>query len=202
MNNRDPLTDEELLLLSRAGDNNAYTLLIRRFLGPSRKGDICRAYPGILGRYSLWEVSSISLSTFWACMDGYRFGTVRFHTYYISALRFNLMRYDQSQQREKRYVTSLDAELKHDGDFCLHDVLSIDGTIDDPKNYVNYYETLENIKKLPKSIPHQTLEIAKMKANGMSFVEIAEALKLTYRQVYVRYQSFLEKAKKLIKNGD
>lgn len=199
MNQSDPLTDEELLLLTRAGDNNAYTLLIRRFLGPSRKGDINRAYPGILGRYSLWEVSSISLSTFWACMDGYRFGTVRFHTYYVSALRFNLMRFDQNRQREKKYVASLDSPLKYDSDFCLHDVLSTESTIDDPKNYINYYETLESVKKLPDSIPHDTLEIAKMKANGLSFVEIAEAMKMTYRQVYVRYQSFLEKAKKLIK---
>ncbi len=202
MDKYDPLTDEELLLLTRAGDNTAYTLLIRRFLGPSRKGDINRAYPGIIARYSLWEVSSVSLSTFWSCMDGYRFGTVRFHTYYLSSLRFNLIRFDQNKQRDKKYVASLDASLNEDGDFCLHDVLSIEDTIDDPKNFVNYYETLEAIKKLPKAITHQTLEIAKMKANGLTFVEIAEAMKLTYRQVYVRYQQFLEKAKKLIKKPD
>ncbi len=199
MNLSDPLSDEELLLLTRTGDNNAYTLLIRRFLGPSRKGDINRASPGILRKYSLWEISSVSLSTFWACMDGYRFGTVRFHTYYITSLRFNLNRFVQNKERERRRVASLDATFNSDNDFCLHDVLSIEGTMDDPKNFINYYETLNAIKKLPNSIPKETLDIAKMKANGLTFVEIAEAMKMTYRQVYSRYQQFLERAKKLIK---
>ncbi len=202
MNQFNPLTDEELLLLTRAGDNKAYTLLIRRFLGPSRKGDINRASPGILRKYSLWEVSSVSLMTFWACLDGYRFGTVRFHTYYITSLRFNLNRFEQTRQRDRHYVSSLDSTIGYEGDFCLHDVLSTEGTMDDPKNFVNYYETLNAIKELPNSIPKESLEIAKMKANGLSFVEIATAMKMTYRQVYSRYQNFLEKAKKLVKKVD
>lgn len=202
MNQYDPLTDEELLLLTRAGDNNAFTLLVRRFLGPSRKGDINRACPGIFSHYSLWEVSSVVLTTFWSCMDGYRFGTVRFHSYYLSALRFNLNRFMYQETRERKRLVSLDTPIANNTTFCLHDSLSIEGTMDDPKNFINYFETLDAIKKLPKAVSKQTLQIAKMKAQGMTFTEIALAMKMSYRQVYDRYQRFIEKAKALTHRVD
>ena len=202
MKTYDSLSDEELILLTRCGDINAYSLLVRRFCGPSRNCDIYRAAPEILQRYSLWEVSSVLLATFWDCLDGYRFGTVRFHTYYISALRYNLFRYDNQHAKEKAMTTSIDASVKNDDEYTLHDILSTNDPNDDPRHFLNYYETLKSFDKLPKEISPITLEIARMKINGLTFVEIAEALNMTYRQVYTRYQKFIDKAKSLIKHPD
>ena len=201
MESHNILSDEELLLLTREGDMKAYTLLVRRFCGPSRIGDIHRAAPTVLSKYSLWEVSSVLLSTFWSCVDGYRFGTVRFHTYYITALRYNLLRFQQSKEKEQIRFASLDALMPGEAEYSLHDILSTEEEKSDPKLFLNYYETLDQLNRLPAQLKPLTIKIVKMKLAGMSFAEIASITKLTYRQVYSRYSRFMKRANKILHNG-
>ena len=189
-------TDEELLLLSRMGDMRANLVLNQRYCGPARINHIRQAAPDMLGRFSLWEVSSVALRVFWKCLDGYRFGRAKFFTYYITALRFALYRFQVEQTQNASTNVSLDSYAKRDATLTLHDVVSGEGDLDDPRMYVNYFETLQKYNRLPAVISQDTLDVAKLRSEGLTFFEIASALHMTYRQARSRYEKYLEIVRK------
>jgi len=189
-------TDEELILLSRMGDSRANLALTQRYCGPARINHIRRVAPDLLGRFSLWEVSSVALRVFWKCLDGYRFGSSRFFTYYITSLRFALSRFRREMIQMSVRCVSIDSLAKRDSTYTLHDVVTGERDLDDPRQYVNYFETLDKYHRLPKTVTKEMLEIAKLRLEGLTYYQIAEKMGMTYRQARSRHEKYLSIARK------
>ena len=103
MHPKNELTDEELLLASRMGDYKAEAMLAERMFDDRFRycrfvaTDACH----ILDE---WSMNEAYLKAFWASVEGYRFGNNRFHTYFATNLRNEIVHIATKRIKEHKYI--------------------------------------------------------------------------------------------------
>lgn len=166
------LSDEELLLMSRLGDQIALSTLLSRIFG--MRNYSCRiASPEATAQLDDWEQNEAVHHAFYSAVDGYEFGDARFITYYHSILRNQLVHLAMKKAALAPHGTlSLEAPVTEEGTYVLQDLIP-GGEEDDPAAFFRYAETLASLKRLPKNIEPLALDIVESLAQGHSIAEAA-----------------------------
>ena len=176
MQNFAQISDEELLLFYRKGDECALKDLTERFF--HMRFFCCRkAAPELMYRLDDWTINEVFFRSFLNAVNGYEFTRVKFLTYYTHVLRNEMIREVEHLDSQGQTVLSLDEErlvyVNHNESYTLADVISSDDFKDDPAAFLSYAESLKSIDRLPKGISKESVEMASRIADGESIDSVA-----------------------------
>ena len=198
MANYNLASDEELLFLSRSGDEKAQEQLDMRYC-KNHKRFVYLVAPDLVRFHSICDLSAIAFQCYLRCLNRYQFGSSYFRNYYETCLRndFSRVRKDVYEER-KGVLMSLD-ETRSVDELTYHDVIPSSCVYDNPQKYVDYFEEVLSLNLAPSCIDSEVLLVARLRLEGMPFKEIATTLNLSIRKVYYRYRIYEEEVKKLLK---
>lgn len=193
--------DEELMLRLRMGDVLARDALVARFYA-QRHPLSHAACPTITPQLNDWDINDAFFHAYLNAESSYQFGRVPFRAFLIKCLSSSLINLFKSiHSKSNNLVTnSLDDPLNRcdDSDFTLNDVVAEEGTLDDPKAFMNYAETLKEFTKLPKGIDPITIDIVKLHLDGYSVREAAEKLGLPIKRASYLFSRYTKWAKSVL----
>lgn len=191
-------SDEELILLSRSGNQTAQAQLdFRYFHSQSR---LCHYAASDLIRFSSsLDIPALAYRTYLNCLYFYSFGSCKFKSYYDLCLRHAFSRVREQVYEEKRIVFSLDDCTKATPDVTYHDVIPTGTINDNPCKYVDYFEEIYLLRLAPKVITPELLLVARERFNGTSFKEIANKLNISLKCAYYRYSLYEGEVRKLLR---
>ena len=203
MTSTEILNDEELLLAARLGDHKAESLFAERLFKDrlracySVANDACRMLDD-------WELNEAYFRAFVASTSGYRFGSVRFKTYFLNALYHEIVHTMSKKIREESSsgrVYSLDASVLDDGEsVCtLADFVSSENFMDDPRSFLLYAERLEDLNHLPKNCDPMMLDAVRLIASDYTFTETAKLCGVSENHVKYLVNSYRRWAKKSLR---
>ncbi len=200
MPNYDLASDEELLYESRSGDGIAQKTLDMRYF-KRNESSIRKVAPDLLRYYSLCDLAAVAFQCYMDCLIHYKFGPSAFRAFYHLCLTHELSKVRKDLYDPRKSVMSMDENTKNGTDLTYHDVIASGEIYDSPRKYVDYFEEIFSLNLAPKKINGETLIVARMKLDGVSFKEISISLKMPIRKVYYRYQVFESEVKKLVNSG-
>lgn len=199
MSDHEKLTDEELLLLVRQGDETARSALAVRYYS-RRQYHGRRAAPAQYHLLDPIDYGALFFHCYLDCENSFRFGGARFQNYFELLLAHQIFKECQklfSGKEILRLSTSLDSPLRPDEERAtLHDVVADNQSPNDPRIFLNYFETLEKIKKLPKGLSPRVLVIVSLHLDGYSYVEAARKAGVPYRSA----KTMLSKYRKFVRD--
>lgn len=199
MSNLLSLGDEALILLAREGKAEARNLITERYF-KARKKLAKRASYSMVIILSDWDLNYAFFTAFENCFETYRFKKIRFETYFLQALRHEMRKEAEKQHLFNREAPlSLDNEVPgSDGEFTFHDVLP--SACEDPRLYVNYLEEAHSLGKITSDLDTRVLRVARLRINGLSYREIADATSLSPKQaktLFTKYEKYVEEKIKI-----
>jgi DNA-directed RNA polymerase specialized sigma24 family protein len=194
------LTDEELLLQVHLSLPGAQNELYERYFR-DREYHCRRAAPSIYRDRSGWDMNFSYFTVFLECQNSFRFGEALFRNYFETALRHELFRLYNENQKNAFNCVSLDDPLSEDNDdLTFHDVVS-GGEGDDPCHYIDYVEEAYKLKKAPEEITPEVLAVAVLRCEGLTFQEIAERLRISAKMAKDRYAKYEKIVKRILEHG-
>ena len=200
MNIHEKLKDEELLLLSRLGDEVARsTLTIRYYARRFSHGR--RSSASLLNMLDAQEFSSVYFKTYLMAEDTFRFGITLFKNYFEKLLKNEMNKAVDNKCSNSKPILgaySLDSSFS-DTDLCLHDVIQSDDESADPKVFFEFTETLERLQKLPEHLHPRTVEVMRYRINGYSIDEIIKITKLKRSSIKLMIKRYQDWCKTIIK---
>lgn len=197
MANYNLASDEELLLLSRSGDEKAQNQLDLRYC-KNHKRFVYLVAPDLIRFHSICDLSAIAFQCYIRCISRYEFGSSYFRNYYETCLRNDFARVRKDVYEERSgVVVSLD-ETRSIDELTYHDVIPSSCIYDNPQKYIDYFEEIYSLNLAPSCIDSEVLFVARMHLNGVSFKEIGDLLHISSRRAYYRYRVYEEEVKKLL----
>lgn len=188
--------DEELLLAWIQGSSVAQGLLTDRYF-KLRFAMSEMVFPGISHTLDSWDLNHAFFLSFENALKNYEFGKCRFESFFLKIYGHELQRESMKKNlNNNRFFYSLESEIDKDGDLCFHDVIKSPN--EDPRLYIDYIEQAERIGKLPKELDRDALKVMKLKEEGFTFNEIADALNYSLKKVRRLYEVFKKYVKKHI----
>lgn len=198
--NFEKLSDEELLILIREGVPGAQEALFKRYFD-QQVYHCRRAAPGIYKRIREWDLNYDYFQVFLKCQNDYRFGRSLFKNYFEAALRHEIYHAYTILVKEGFGPISLDDPLSsYSDDLTLHDVVS-SYSEDDPRIYLDYLEEAYKLKKAPKEITSDILDVAIMRGENMTYPEIARRLHISTKMCKDRYNRYCKAVRHIIERG-
>ena len=205
MTSKQNLNDEELLLAARLGDHKAESLFAERmFKQRSRNcfsvaSEACRILDD-------WDLNEAYFHAYTASTSGYRFGTVRFRTYFLNNLYHEIIHKLSKKIKEEKtkgIVASLDASSTEEEGSVLSDFVASDDFMDDPHSFLLYAEQLEELHNLPKTFEPMTLDAVRLISFNYSLAETAKLCSTSENHIkYLvsSYRRWVKKTMRLIQN--
>jgi len=205
MTSTEILNDEELLLAARLGDHKAESLFAERFFKErvrncySVANEACRMLDD-------WDLNEAYFHAYTSSVSGYRFGSVRFRTYFLSNLYHAIIHKLSKKIKEESdggRVLSLDAKLLDENEtvYSLSDFVASDNFMDDPRSFLLYAERLEDLNHLPKGSDPMMLDAVRLVTADYSFAEAAKLCGVSENRIkYLisRYRRWASKSMRLI----
>ncbi len=197
------VSNEDLLLRARMGDELAHDALVARCYAERHKL-IYAACPTIAPQLSDWDINDAFFHGYLNAERTYLFGPVPFRSYLITCLcssATNLIKSYHSKSNDM--VTSyLDDPISkcEDSELTLGDVVGEEGTLDDPRAFFNYAETLAEYTRLPKKIDPIAIQLVKYHLDGYSIREAAEELDIPLKKASYLYARYLKWARSVLKS--
>lgn len=197
------LSDEELLLRYRMGEPIALDVLVVR-KHASRHSLCYAASPKMKSLFVDEDINGIFFHASNDAIMNYEFSKGTFNSYLIRCLGFAM-----ANELDKRFAKStikitdsFDDELnvRSDSSLVLADVVSKEGTLDDPKDYMNYKDCIMEVTNLPRKISPIAIDIMRYRLEGYTTLEAAEMLGITYKRaayIFSRYSKWVKKTLKL-----
>jgi len=202
MCDHEKLSDEELLLLIRHGDELARSVLAVRYYS-KRQYHGRRAAPSQYHLLDPIDFGALFFHCYLDCENSFRFGSARFQNYFELLLSHQISKECQklfSGREILRLSASLDSPLRPDEErTTLHDVVADNQAPNDPKIFLNYFETLERIKKLPKGLSPRVLGLVSLHLDGYTYTEAASKMGIPYRSAKTmlsKYRKFVRELQK------
>ncbi len=197
------LSDEELLLRYRMGELIALDVLLAR--KNAVRHSLCHAASQKMkSLFGDIDINEIFFHGFTDVISTYEFSKGSFNSFLIRCLGFVMAnRIDKRFSKSSVYVThSLDDELnvRSDSSLVLSDVVSQEGTLDNPRDYMNYKDSIMEVTNLPKKISPFAIDIMRYRLEGYTTLEAAEKIGITYKRaayIFARYAKWVKKVLKL-----
>lgn len=194
-----PLSDEELLLRYRSADLLARDELSVRYFR-SRRFHLSKAAPSLVGVLGDWTFNEVFFNAYLAAESSFRFGEGRFISFFQVILGHEVAKeadkvIKESSSRQWVYFDKPDPE---DGHYYLHDIIPDGSSLNDPKAFAIYAETLLELGKLPKGIKPEAVVVSTMLSDGYSLEEAASFLGLVPSNARMMAYRFRKWAKKVI----
>jgi hypothetical protein len=190
------LDDESLLLAIREGNEEARSVLaIRYYQRRFVHGNAVA--PATYRMIDPCDYGSLYFRVYLACENHYTFGEHRFVSYFQMALKHQIQKEVEQiiATRQKDHLARFCPIHGHDDSMLsLHDVVAPDQDPHDPRIYLNYCETLEKIRKLPKQVSPKVLRLVDLHLSGLSYDEAAAKLRMpprTAKTMLGRYRKFV-----------
>lgn len=179
-------SDENLLLMSRSQNADAYYALTKRYF--DKRVYLCHLASVALSKmFNSWDLNHTFYQTFNACVKSFSLGDGNFRSYLVKSLKYSLIREAEKLRLFKTPPTvSLDYETAGGH---LHDVVPASGEAD-PRMYVTYLEEANRFGKLKEDIEDEVLQVARLKIDGLKFVEIAKILSITPKKASKDYKIY------------
>lgn len=194
--NYENCSDENLLLMSRSQNADAFYTLTKRYFDKRRL--VCNQASAALSRmFDAWDLNHTFYQAFNSCVKSFSLGEgSNFHSYLVRTLKNALIREAEKLHLFRNVKTvSLDYEV-NDG-ATLHDVIPASGEMD-PRMYVNYLEEAQKFGKLQENMEDEVLQVARLKIDGCKYTEIAKILNISPKRASRDYQKYEELVKKII----
>lgn len=193
------LSDEELLLRGRMGGLLAYDVLAAR--KAAMRHPLCHhASPKMKVFFDDWEINEIFFHAFFDAQLTYEFGKSSFQNFLIRCIRFVMSnRVDHKLTKKATMVTnSLEEALsaKDGSSLTLSDVVASDGPLDDPKDYMNFQDSIMEVSNLPKNIDPIAIAIMRHRLEGYTVQEAAARLSIPHKKaiyVFSRYGKWVKR---------
>lgn len=198
-------SDEALIQVIRLlNDEDAHEELFMRYCGPDRGKLMNRAVPGITIRFNLWDLSGVAFRVYYKCLDTFDLDQGgSFCAYFLVCLRHALYRFRDKMFKESDNVLSLDDELVDNGSgFCLHDVIYTKNIFDSPSLSFEFNEFGERVSGLLENMEDDVKIVGELRNQGLTYSEISKQTGLSVRQVYLRYQKYLNTIKDGINDSE
>ncbi len=204
-NTYDEMHDESVLLRVRMGDEVARDVFVARYYAQRRR--LCHAACSpIAAQFNDWDINDVFFHAYLNAETTYRFGRVPFRAYLIRCINSSATNLIKSYRSKSNnlFTHRLDDPINHhdDSEFTLSDVVTREGTLDDPKAFFNYAETLLKFMKLPRKINPKAVEIARLHLAGYSVREASEILGLQQKKASYIYSTYLKWARSVLKKKD
>ncbi len=193
------LSDEELLLRYRMGEFIALDALLAR--KNATRHSLCHAASQKMKSFfDDIDINEIFFHAFNDAILTYEFSKGSLNSFLIRCLGFVMAnRIDKRFSKSSVKVTdSFDDELnvRSDSSLVLSDVVSREGTLDDPKDYMNYKDSIMEVTNLPKKINPLAIDIMRYRLDGFTTLEAAEKMGITYKRaayIFARYAKWVKK---------
>ena len=195
------VSDEDLLLRARMGDLVAYDVLFLRYASQRRFLCYC-ASPSIAAILDDWDINEAVFRAFYDAESSYTFGPVPFRVYFLKCLS-NVMVNIAGKKTSKTtmmFSGSLDDPLDmREGSCCtLGDVVTLEGTLEDPRVFMNYSEMMMEYRRIPKSIHPVAVKILQARVDGYTLKEAAELIGIPVKKASYIFSRYLKWAKDLL----
>ncbi len=196
----DSFSDEDLLLRSRMGDPIPLDVLLAR--KNAKRHALCHmASPKMKAFFDDWDINEIFFHAFYDAVSTFEFSKgCTFNTFLLRCLTFVMAnRVDKKFAKSSVIVTdSFDDSLdvKNDSSLTLADVVSLEGTLDNPKDYLNYQDSIMEITNLPKGINPLAIDIMRYRLKGFTVLEAARSLGISHKRaayIFARYAKWVKK---------
>ncbi len=192
-------SDEDLLLRYRMGDPVPLDVLLAR--KHAKRHTLCNvASPKMKPFFDDWDINEIFFHAFYDALSTFEFSKGSFNSYLIRCLVFVMAnRVDKKLAKSNVMVTdSFDDALgvKSDSSLTLADVVSREGTLDDPRDYMNFQDSIMEVTNLPKGINPLAIEIMRYRLNGYTVLEAAQELNISHKRasyIFGRYAKWVRK---------
>ncbi len=198
MANYNLASDEELLFLSRSGDEKAQEQLDMRYC-KNHERFVYLVAPDLIRFRSICDLSAVAFQCYLRCLNHYEFGGSYFRNYYETCLRHDFSRVRKGVYEERKGVLMSLDETRSVDELTYHDVIPSSCVYDNPQKYVDYFEEVLSLNLAPSCIDSEVLLVARLRLDGVSFKDIASSLHISLRQAYYRYRIYEEEVKKLLK---
>lgn len=193
------LSDEELLLRYRMGEFIALDVLLAR--KNATRHSLCHAASQKMKSFfDDIDINEIFFHAFNDAVLTYEFSKGSLNSFLIRCLGFVMAnRIDKRFSKSSVKITdSFDDELnvRSDSSLVLSDVVSREGTLDDPKDYMNYRDSIMEVTNLPKKINPIAIDIMRYRLDGFTTLEAAEKMGITYKRaayIFARYAKWVKK---------
>lgn len=197
MYDQEKLDDEELLLLISLGDQVARSILaVRYYSSRAQRGK--RACAALYACMDPVDFGSLFFKTYLDAEAAYRFAKVRFKTFFTHCLAHQMQKEFRNLYGASNVLgsaTSLDNEAP--GENCtLCDVIADNSSPNNPKLYLDYFETLKKYKKLPEGMNPRILEMVSLHFSGYTYKEACAKMRISYetgKHMLSRYRKFVKK---------
>ena len=184
------ISDEELVFLSRLGDQTADASLLERYFG-MRQFFFTRTVPTWTVNFDPWDFNELFLDCFLTALQSFEFRRSKFLTFFIRILARRVISFALKKTRENYNVISFDEDvIGEESTYTLHDVVSSPDLADNPAAFFEYAESLRELKRLPKEIDPIALDVVRLKADGMSTNKAARTLGISYGSVRYLYDKY------------
>lgn len=195
MNTQTFRSDEALLLGARMGSLTAESELHQRFY-EQKEIFISKSFPSFMVMSS-WERNYCFFKAFFDSINTFRHGRNKFLTYFMVVLHNALNHYASANHLFNRPYFSLD-EVIGENELSLHDVVTSNNDLDDPRFYLDYLYESVKIGEMIGGMDEISILVNSMKLDGMSMNEIASTTGLSYRQVRAHCEKFKKKYKQYL----
>ncbi|MCQ2741702.1 MAG: hypothetical protein MJ239_00135 [Bacilli bacterium] len=173
------LTDEELIILIWLGVEKAYEVLFNRYQQIYKWPD--SFVSNLRTSVDITDLQFIFISSFSTIVPNYDLLKGYFRAYFRSCIAQDI--YKEAKKivfpHGEKHALSLDA-LNAEGT-CLYDCVSDDDYMNDPRAYLEYFDTLKSLNKLPKSLNKRTSELVSLIVDGYTIIEASKKLDIPYR---------------------
>lgn len=192
------VSDEELILSARSGCERAKDVLDVRFCRGYTKHAAC-VCPDIFRFISHGEIASAAFSTYLKCYDSYEPGVGSFFAYYEAALKHALGRLKEEFFEKGGSSLSLDTSFRCEDPQAVYEVIKSDAS-EDPRCLLNRSEEMGRLGNAQRYMSEESLEVGRLKMEGLSMSQIAERLCITKKMAWSRYSKFQSVLKSLLSN--
>jgi hypothetical protein len=184
-------SDEQLVLLARSGDQEAFAELCRRYY-PKRYLYYYRSASSYWQKIGEGECNATFFSTLLDCVANFRVGEVRFAVYFGKALHHNLFRDYRERYPGGEYPLSLDQYVGAEEEgTCLADCIPCSSE-EDPRVAYTFLESVEKLSALKNdALSRFDLRVAEMRNEGKSYRFIAERYRCSIKRVRIAYDHYL-----------
>lgn len=198
-------SDEHLLFSSRSGNFNAGNQLLQKFFSIRYKiGQ--SVSPTIMKLLDSWEFNHAFFDSYNNAFRNYKHysgATVR--TYFSRIMKHALIAEASSNQVYQRIHTlSFDEAMysSEGNDYALCDIVPAgEDVYSDVTYYINYMESVEVFLKKDFKLNEMDKAIIKLRADGLSFEDISQALSIPKANARNAYMKFYRAALKTIKTN-
>lgn len=194
-----PISSEDIILAQK-GNNVSWNKIVS-FLLPRAKAHAYMLYPLKAATIQECDLQVAFFAAIERSVSSFKPGNKRFENYYLTVYQHELCKiFEENSVPEQVTVFSMESTIP-DSDDTLIFADSIASSTEDDKTYldVEYAAKLykETIEKLGDEL---AVRVADLRRKNMTFQEIAEALGITTRVAWQKFQKYVSAMKRAFKD--